>query len=429
MKPSVGVVGLWHLGCVLSVSWAKLGYDVLSYDANQQLIEGLQKGKAPLFEPGVDELLHLKNLQFSGRCEDLASRDFVFLAIDTPVDDQDISLTESLINLVDHIGPQLKTDCVLIVSSQCPVGLSRQLRARLQGYNASLELAYSPENLRLGQAIECYLRPGHIVLGTVTENCQARCLELFGQLEAKIFPMSLESAEMVKHGINSFLAASIVFANQMADLCVDNGADILEVVNAMKADPRIGARAYLGAGIGFSGGTLGRDLRVLSQVHQSHWQDSLGPSAVDFFGTLWHLNAERYREIVNLLEKRWGCLDQQKIAVLGLTYKPDTSTLRQSIPLKIVSALESRGVQVTAYDPKADYGELESPPTFKTASSVLEAVEGCDGIVLLTSWSEFRDYPWETVPKKMNKARFFDGQNWLQSKDRRFFEYTSIGRG
>jgi UDPglucose 6-dehydrogenase len=429
MKPKIGIVGLWHLGCVLSVSWAKLGYEVVSYDSSQSLIEGLQRGKAPLFEPEMDDLLKLANLKFSHNVQDLVSSDFVFLAIDTPVDEQDMSLTESLKNLVEQIAPQLKNECVLIVSSQCPVGLSRQLRAQLQSHNPSLELAYSPENLRLGQAISCYLRPGHIVLGTVTEKCQARCLELFGHLEAQIFPMSLESAEMVKHGINSFLAMSIVFANQMADLCVDNGADILEIVSAMKADPRIGARAYLGAGIGFSGGTLGRDLRVLSQVYQSQHQNSQISTGTDFFGTLWDLNAERYLAIITLLEKRWGRLDNQNIAVLGLTYKPDTSTLRQSIPLKIVTALQARGAKVTAYDPKADYTELTTPPTFGIADSVLDAVQGCDGIVLLTSWSEFRDYPWESIPAQMKSARFFDGQNWLLPQHRGLFEYTSIGRG
>ncbi|CAN0440204.1 unnamed protein product, partial [Phaeothamnion confervicola] len=258
----------------------------------------------------------------------------------------------------------------------------------LQAKNSTLELAYSPENLRLGQAIECYLHPGHIVLGTADAACEAKCVDLLGKLDGELMCMNLESAEAVKHGINSFLAASIIFTNQLANVCEQTGASMAHVIAAMKADPRIGKRAYLEPGVGFSGGTLGRDLKVL-QGHD------------DFFGDLWKRNNERKNHIVKRVGQIFGPLEGLKLGVLGLTYKPGTSTLRRSVPLAIVEELQRAGVKVRAYDPRADYGELASAPTFEVVHSEAEAAEGADALLLLTAWPDFEKADWAQIRDTM----------------------------
>jgi UDPglucose 6-dehydrogenase len=201
--------------------------------------------------------------------------------------------------------------------------------ANMKKVNPTLELAYSPENLRLGEAIQCYLNPDRIILGTADEHCTQRCIELFSRIPAEILSMNLESAEMVKHGINSFLAMSITFSNHLADMCEITGAVIDDVVKGMKTDVRIGQKAYLSPGIGFSGGTLGRDLQVLRKKNGEANKNA------SIFGIIHDLNNARKQDIVLRLEELVGSLRGKMIGVLGLTYKPGTSTLRRSLPVEI----------------------------------------------------------------------------------------------
>ena len=257
----IGVVGLWHLGCIISTSWAKLGNTVIGFDYDAKRVKNLKAGDPPLYEPGLKEsintVLAAKTLCFTTNIGDLSQCDFVFLSYDTPVREDDSTDATILTDSVNDLKKILKNGSVLIVSSQSPAGFCRELRGILKEANSSIDIAYSPENLRLGEALQCYMKPGRIILGTADPKTEMQCRELFSQIEADLLCMNLESAEMVKHGINSFLANSIVFANHLAETCESSGAIIDDVVRGMKTDPRIGSKAYLSPGIGFSGGTLG----------------------------------------------------------------------------------------------------------------------------------------------------------------------------
>ena len=317
----------------------------------------------------------------------------------------------------------MKDNSVLIISSQTPVGLCTELRQEIKKINDSLDLAYSPENLRLGEALDCYINPGRIILGTANKETEEKCISLFQEISEDIIVMNLESAELVKHGINSFLATSIVFANHLADICEEMNADIKAVSSGMKSDPRIGNKAYLSPGIGFSGGTLGRDLFVLNKVNnQSEGQSEL-------FGIIHNLNQKRKFSIIKKIDKIIGGLQTKNIGVLGLTYKPGTSTLRRSLPLEIINLLVEKGANVFAYDSKADYSELNINPTFNIVKEMKEVIMNTDIVVLLTEWPEFREYDWKINIKRMKQKRFFDTKNFL---DKNFmknigFEYHSIG--
>lgn len=426
MKKTIGVIGLWHLGCVLCASWSKLGNKVLGFDYDAARVEGLTQGKPPIYEPELEEVIRdgIKkgNLAFSNEVKSLEVCDFVFLSYDTPVGDDDGSDTSILERAVDDVKRVMKDESVLIVSSQSPVGLCGDLRTRMRSENSTLELAYSPENLRLGEAIACYLNPGRIILGTDSEVAKEKCAELFSQVKADIQTMNLESAEMVKHGINSFLAMSIVFANHLADICEMSGARIDDVVRGMKSDPRIGQKAYLAPGIGFSGGTLGRDLKVLEERN-------LGGDA-KLFGLIHSLNKERKETIVRRIEKILGGIEGRNIGLLGLTYKPGTSTLRRSLPLEIAKSLSDKGAKTKLFDPKADYSELATTDEFTIAENIEEVAQLADALVLLTEWEEFRMYDWANIPKNMVGRVFFDTKNFLdeQKMVEMGFEFHSLGR-
>jgi len=340
----MAVVGLWHLGCVLAACWARLGCRVVGIDEDGERIAGLIQGKAPIHEPGLEEALKealkagrlrfARDLQAAGDCP------FVFLAEDTPVREDDTSDLHPLQRTLERLGPHLRRGSVVIVSAQLPVGTARRLRQRLKRFDPTLELVYSPENLRLGQALACYLHPGHIILGAEDGDALERVRRLFAPMRAKILSMDLPSAEMAKHGINAFLACSIVLTNQLSDLCAAAGARAADVIAAMKQDPRIGPRAYLNAGIGFSGGTLGRDLKVLEGLSLRSGDCS------PLFGCAWRYNDGRRRVVTRILKEALGDLNDRRIALWGLTYKPGTSTLRRSLPLTVARELVSEGARV-----------------------------------------------------------------------------------
>jgi len=428
MNKKIGIIGLWHLGCVVSVSWAKLGYQVIGFDYDEPRIKNLQSGIPPIFEPNLTELIknRIKNdlLNFSHNVKSLSECDFIFLCYDTPVRDDDSSNTSILDKSVDDVKRVMKDGSVLIVSSQSPVGYCSELRKKMKDFNSTLDLAYSPENLRLGEAINCYLNPGRIILGTADKKAEIKCTNLFSKITDEIIKMNLESAEMVKHGINSFLSLSIVFSNHLADICEEKGAQIEDVVRGIKSDIRIGQKAYLSPGIGFSGGTLGRDLKVLDAVNSS------SNGFAKLFGIVHKLNNERKFAIVKKTETILKGIEGKTLSILGLTYKPGTSTLRRSLPLEIVNLLQSKRAIIKVYDPKADYSELSDEPNFEISKSIVEVAKNSDILILLTEWEEFKNYEWSTVIDLMHKKTFFDTKNVLDElKMKNFgFNYFSIGR-
>lgn len=428
MSAKIGVVGMWHLGCVISACWAKLGHRVVGVDQDAKRIENLKAGTPPLFEPHLEDTIkryiESGHLAFATDASALADADFVFMSYDTPVRDDDSSDVTILLETIDSLAPVLKDGAVVIVSSQSPVGLCAKMRATLKAANATVELAYSPENLRLGEAIDCYLAPGRVIIGTASAEAEAKVKGLFSEIDADLQCMGLESSECVKHGINAWLSTSITFANHLADICESHGARIDDVVRGMKSDPRIGAKAYLAPGIGFSGGTLGRDLKVLEAANAEGGKDAT------LFGSIHALNGLRKDVVVRKVDRMVGGLSGKTVAVLGLTYKPGTSTLRRSLPLAVVETLAAQGATVRAYDPKADYSEVEELPPMTKASGIDDALEGADVVLLLTDWPDFKAHDFAASLAKAKQPNFFDTKNCLDEAKmtQAGWRYASIGR-
>ncbi len=410
----IGVIGLWHLGSVLCAAWSKLGYKVIGFDYEKNRVDDLLNGIPPVFEPELNTIINnglKKNtLNFSNDIKSLNDCDFILLSYDTPVDNNDSCDLTILEKSVIDASKVMKDNSILIVSSQSPVGYCSILERILTDHNKTLNLAYSPENLRLGEAIECYLNPGRIILGTSNEETEKRCISLLEIITDNILAMNVESSEVVKHGINSFLALSVVFANNLSDICEESGANINNVVEGLKSDQRIGQKAYLSPGIGFSGGTLGRDLRVLDDFN-----DKVSGHA-NLFGYIHKANLERKNIIAQKIVKLLDDKKEKTVGILGLTYKPGTSTLRRSLPLEIVEILVSEKINVKVYDPKADYTELNFKPNFTIAKDINDVANDVDLLVLLTEWPEFKDLDWKKIKEKMNKPIIFDTKNFLNKK-------------
>ena len=426
------MVGIWHLGSVVSACLADLGYTVVGVDQDASKIANLNKGIPPIFEPGLAELVqsnidshrlaYTTDLGYA-----VAGSDYVLITFDTAVDANDnVDLSEifdTVIKLCQHID----NDTVIIISSQVPVGISEKVESVIRQNNPSLRftIAYSPENLRLGQAIQCFKNPDRIVIGANSDLALDKVEALFSVINAPKLRMNMRSAEMAKHALNCFLATSISFANEIAGLCDELGADAVKVAAALQSDTRIGSRIPLLPGLGFSGGTLARDLKVLKNLGEGvRYETTLIDSVLE-------VNQQQIRLVTKKLEKVYGSVRNLVLGILGLTYKPGTSTLRRSAALEIIQDLVSQGATVKAYDPKASPEEIHSHTEFEFCPNPYEVAKGSDALVIITEWPEFKELDFNMIKSAMRKPVLIDTKNMLDSKRmiEQGFQYLGVGRG
>lgn len=384
------VYGLWHLGTVTAACLASVGHTVIGLDDGKENIRSLSKGKAPLFEPGLDDLLQkgisAGNIVFTDESSAaLANVDLLWVTFDTPVDSEDradINLVEMKVEKALHFLPNRTT---VLISSQMPVGSVAKLEKFASEYLSDKELsfAYSPENLRLGKAISIFLNPDRIVVGVRTGQHYG-CLENFLlTITDKIEWMSIESAEMTKHAINAFLATSICFANEIAAICELVGGDAKEVERGLKTEVRIGPRAYLSAGGAFSGGTLARDIEFLNQKSSSL------NLANPLLASVRVSNDEHKKWTRRKIRKYYPCLQGVRLAIWGIAYKAGTDTLRRSATVELCIWLIKQGAHVSVYDPAIRSLPRNLVGLLTRFDSPLDAVVGSHVLIVGTDWPEF----------------------------------------
>jgi len=390
---SVCVVGLWHLGCVTAACVADAGYHTIGIDFDPKVTAKLQDGRAPLFEPGLDDLISRKlaegKLTFSSDPAGAASCELVWIALDTPVNDSDVADTSVVRNAVERLFPHLKDDAIVLISSQLPVGSTRALAqtfaARFPG--RICHFAYSPENLRLGKAIEIFKHAERVVVGAESDRARRLLRPLFDHFTQRLVWVSIESAEMVKHGVNAFLATCVTFANELAVVCERVGADASEVERALRLEPRIGPGAYIKPGAAFAGGTLARDIVFLNAVAE---REGL---RLPLLGSVMRSNETHKHWPVRRLVERLGGLTGRIVTVLGLAYKPGTDTLRRSSSIEVCRELADLKAVVRAFDPAV----RDLPSEFKSFVMLLPSAEaalaGADAAIIATEWPEFRSIP------------------------------------
>ena len=388
----VCVAGLWHLGSVTAASLAAGGHDVVGYDVDSQTTGRLGRAEPPILEPGLAELvrrgIEAGMLRFSSDpAEALLGADVVWITYDTPVDEDDNADVSHVARAVESLFPHIPEGALVLISSQLPVGSTRRLeRALAQSARGSrgISFGYSPENLRLGKAIEVFTHPDRVLVGLRRHEDRERVERLLKPFTERIEWMSVESAEMTKHALNAFLATSVAFINEIATICEHVGADAKEVERGLKSDKRIGPGAYLGPGGAFAGGTLARDVVFLSNLGRNAGVPTNlinGVKASNDAHRGWA--GRRLREIL-------GDLKGQRIAVWGLTYKPDTDTLRRSPAIELCRSLVAQGARVSAHDPVVK-SLPEALAGVDLRDDALTAAKGAVALVVMTEWPEYKE--------------------------------------
>jgi UDPglucose 6-dehydrogenase len=405
-SPKIVVLGLWHLGCVTAVCCAR-HFQVVGVDFDKENIAKLNAGKAPLLEPGLDELITrgiaAKRLSFTTDAQTAcANADVLWLCYDTPVNENDESDVELVLENLRKALPHLPKGALVLISAQLPVGTCAKLEKEFPQYH----FACSPENLRLGKAIDSFEKAERVIVG-VRDDAKKPLLEkLFAPFTRQILFMRTESAEMVKHALNSFLALSIAFINEIARLCEKVGADAKEVSQGLKSEPRIGPRAYLGPGGPFAGGTLARDVVTLTKLAGAKGE------SISLIPAIKQSNDLHRGWALARLQSQVDNLRGKKIAVLGLTYTTNTNTLRRSAAMELCKKLLEAGADVSAFDPAVK--ELpEELSSISLKGSVAEALKGADAAVVCTEWPQFRQADWHKVITQMRGKIFIDANRFL----------------
>lgn len=416
---NVLIVGTWHLGSVIGSCLADAGNKVTLWDQNPRIADGWKKGMPPIHEPGLVEMIGRnwgKNLFWSDTPQG-QNLNWIVLAYDTPINEQDEVLLDAVeLGFEKILNSDFPNSCNFFFTSQLPVGTSQRLRAKILAKRPawSGHVVYQPENLRLGEAINSFQKPDRMVLGVDSDQVATRELvaaefrKLLNNTYTPMQVMSLASAEMVKHALNSFLATCVVFANELAEICETKGADAWDVAASLKQDSRVGPKAFLRPGLGFAGGTLARDVKTLS---------GFLPGTDNFFAHLHSTNSQRNEWVLKRLEESLGSLSGKRVVLLGVTYKPQTSTVRRSPAVDIAALLKDKGAHSIALDPMADLGELNDEERRKLAFTLVtkpeEAFRDADAAVLVTEWPQFLEYDWATLASLMKGRYLIDTKNFL----------------
>jgi len=408
----LAVFGLWHLGPVTAACTAAAGVSTTAIDLDPERIARLAKGEPPLYEPGLAELIRSGlasgTLAFSSDVSAVSSADVVWICHDTPVDEDDRADVAAVMRQVGLLLPHLKDGAVVLVSAQLPVGSVAALEKSFasQGKGRTVSFACSPENLRLGKAIEALQNPGRIIVGVRDVRARTVLEPLLRKFCGNLIWMSVESAEMVKHGLNSFLAMSVTFANELATLCEEVGADAAEVEKGLKSDPRIGPGAYLRAGPAFAGGTLARDVQFLRGLAEKH---SL---SLPVIAGISESNRQHGRWAFRQLERLLKPLAGRTVGILGIAYKPGTSALRRSPSIELMRALLKERANIRAYDAHVSSLPDELSPV-RLCADALAVAAGADALVVGNESPEFRALSADDIAGAMKGRLVIDAGRFL----------------
>lgn len=426
---NICVQGLWHLGTVTAACLASVGNRVTGLDFDVGTIKGLAGGTPPLFEPGLEELvkegLASGRLSFSSRPEEtVRDIEVLWITYDTPVDDDDNADIDYVITQIEKTLPHLPAGATVLISSQMPVGSVKRLEAIAKDNFPAKEIGFacSPENLRLGKAVEVFLKPDRIVVGVRSARDRERLDRLLRPITERIEWMSVESAEMTKHAINAFLATSVTFANEIASICEMVGADAKEVERGLKSENRIGPKAYLSPGAAFAGGTLARDIAFLNNIGAKKGLvtpllSSVRPS-----------NDQHKQWIKRKLQSLFPDLPRTKIAMWGLTYKPGTDTLRRSLAVELCNWLIKQSMEVCVHDPAVKQLPQEWNARVARSDDPVAMLKGAHALVISTEWPQYKEIASDAVANAAPGIVILDANRFLSNfaGDNRL-RYVAVG--
>jgi UDPglucose 6-dehydrogenase len=429
----IAMIGTGYVGLVSAACLSEFGHDVVCVDKDEAKIAGLHAGKVPIFEPGLDEIVATNvkagRLSFTS---DLAAAvpgaDAVFIAVGTPSRRGDGHADLSFVfGVAEEIATSLEGYTVVVTKSTVPVGTGRKVEDIIRKLRpgADFDVASNPEFLREGSAIEDFRRPDRVVVGCETDRARDVIKEIYRPLylhETPIVFTSRETSELIKYAANAFLATKITFINEMADLCEKVGADIQDVARGIGLDGRIGSK-FLHAGPGFGGSCFPKDTLALLKTSQ----DSGAPARI--VGTVVEVNDARKSKMADKIIQAFGGVGGKTVAVLGLTFKPNTDDMRDAPSLVIVPILQAAGARIRGYDPEG-MDEAKKLLDIELCSDAYEAISGADGVVILTEWNEFRALDLGRLRSLLTHTLMVDLRNIYRPSHmaEAGFTYVSVGR-
>jgi UDPglucose 6-dehydrogenase len=429
----LSIIGSGYVGLVTGACFADVGHNVICVDNDMQKIKLLQAGKVPIYEPGLEEVIHRNvsahRLHFSSSiAEGVDKSQIVFIAVPTPQQpngDVDLSFIEKVAR---EIAAVLSDYRVIVDKSTVPVKTGEKVAESIKRYNrhgAKFDVVSNPEFLREGCAMSDLMHPDRIVIGAQNEHAIDLMKKVYEPFMAPILVTDISSAELIKHAANSFLALKISYINALSAICEASGADVEKVADGIGMDHRIG-RDFLNAGIGYGGSCFPKDITAFITI-----SDRLGVP-FELLKEVQRINkVQKERFLKSIRETLW-VLREKKIAVWGLTFKPDTDDIRSSVAIDLVADLLREGAHVAAYDPKGmeKAREVKAIAGAKLAISALEAVDGAEALIIATEWSEFTNVDLAMVKEKMTTPIVFDGRNLFdpETMGQLGFHYHSIGR-
>ncbi len=431
----VGVLGLGHVGLPTAVGFSELGWQVIGTDSDRAKVALIADGRCPFYESGLEPLLR-KNL-IEGRlkvtadvAEAVRESDILFVCVGTPQKPDgspDLSQVEAIVRTV---AENLNGYKLIVEKSTVPVQTAQWIKRtilRYAGNDAQFDVASNPEFLREGTAVRDFFHPDRIIIGVESERAKEWLLELYKPLNAPIIVTDVNTAELIKHAANSFLALKISFINMISDLCEAVGANITEVAIGIGLDPRIGHQ-FLQAGIGYGGYCLPKDLKAFIHIAEEHQVDFSLLKEVE------RINEARIDKFVRKVQRALWVIKDKTLAIWGLAFKPNTDDIREAPSLKLIPKLLDEGANLRLYDPAAMENVKqffpEDPPRLAYCRSAIEAATGANAILILTEWDEFKNANWEEVKQVVTLPIIVDGRNCLEPKTvmEAGFEYYGMGR-
>jgi UDPglucose 6-dehydrogenase len=425
VRETIAVIGTGYVGLVTAAGFAELGSDVWCVDIDVEKIERLRRGEVPIYEPGLRELLERNSgrLHYSTELGDaLEHARLLFIAVGTPPTysgDADLSAVHAVADAIPG-----SSDRALVMKSTVPCGTGASLR-RVFEQNGKQSLGYvsCPEFLKEGSAVADFLHPDRVVVGDEGGWAGDAVVELYSPLQAPLVRTDVASAEMVKLASNAFLATKISFINEIANVCEETGADVVEVARGMGLDDRIGGK-FLQAGIGFGGSCFPKDVDALKQLAgNSGYHFQLLTAVIE-------VNDLQKRRVIGKLQRHLGGLAGKRVALLGLAFKPNTDDMREASSLVLSARLNADGASVSAYDPVAEEQARKLVSGIDFADSPLAALEDADAAVLVTEWQQLLELDWSEAARRMRGNVVIDGRNALDGEAVRAagLVYEGIGR-
>ncbi len=417
MTLTLSVVGCGYLGATHAACMSSLGFTVVGVDTDPNKVEMLQNGELPFYEPGLDTLLAQEmktgRLSFTTDFSAVKDADVHFVCVGTPQSKDGLAADLSYVrSAVEAIAPYLKDGSLVVGKSTVPVGTAQSLREQLAKNAPQADLAWNPEFLREGFAVEDTLTPNRLVVGVANDRAEVILKEVYESIIALGTPWiraDLPTAELVKVAANSFLATKISFINAMAEVCEAAGGDVTVLAQAIGYDPRIGNK-FLQAGIGFGGGCLPKDIRAF----MARAEELGAKQALEFLREIDAINLRARQRVIDVVRSELSeDLTQYKIAVLGATFKPDSDDVRDSPALDIAAQLQAAGATVVVHDPKGIEPARKRFPNLEYAQVITDAVKGADLLLHLTEWKEYRAIDPSAISALVKNKIIIDGRNML----------------